>query len=287
MALGSRLAIMLGVVVSAGVGAGCGDRAPGAPDASTSPPPDADPTCATNVVPLVTTRDDGVADVQLAPVVIDGQPAWLALDTGSPLTFVFHDGYVEDAAFLEIGCEARSIPGYGDDAIGVEYHDGLPILGILGLDFFGATGEIDYPGGHLVRHATAPPGLEALASAPFRIVDDRGLVDVVIDDVPLRMMFDTGAHDTLWLGVEGEPGDVESEVQMADGSTWTVWYGAGTITIDGDQPRDVPVMRGLENDYIGPELEELGAQGLLGLTALGWRRIAWDATAGRFYLGPL
>jgi hypothetical protein len=247
------------------------------------PPP---PGCESNRVPLITTRVDGVADVQVVPVKVDGIDAYLALDTGSQGTFVFADDYIEDAAELAIGCEVRRIPGYGDDGIGVEYFEGVPILGILGLEFFAAHGEIDYPGGTLARHAALPAGTEALPSAPYTNIDDRGLVDFSIDGVDLRMMFDTGAQTTLWVGVEGDADDEQGYVQMADGTLWEVWFGDGALVLAGET-RTVPVIRGLENDYISPELEELGAQGLLGLTSMGWRTIRWDTPGGRIYFGPL
>ena len=268
---------------------GCGDNLafdPGDDGAGDDAPP-GERWCEINVVPLVTTRDDGVADVQVVPVVIDGEDGWLALDTGAPLTFVYRDDYIEHAAWLELGCEAHPIAGYGDDAIGVEYYEGKPIFGILGLDFVGTVGEIDYPGGRLARHEAAPADVAALPSAPLTLTGDRALVDFTIDDAALRMIFDTGAHDTLWVGVEGQPGDIPGKVQMADGSTWEVWYGSGSLELAGQTAREIPVIRGLDNDYISPELEELGAQGLIGLSAFGWRRIVWDADAERMYLGPL
>jgi len=42
-----------------------------------------------NVVPLVTTLEDGVADSQVVPIRFEDGDAWLALDTGAPFTFLF------------------------------------------------------------------------------------------------------------------------------------------------------------------------------------------------------
>lgn len=75
---------------------GCDDPEGGAPagnaarDAATTPDattpaPDAgadasaSARCGRNEVPLVMTRADGVADVQVVPVRLDGRDAWLAL----------------------------------------------------------------------------------------------------------------------------------------------------------------------------------------------------------------
>ena len=72
-------------------------------------------------VPLVTTRDDGVADSQVVPVLFEEQDAWLALDTGAPFTFLFRgageDELVEHAGTVRIAGEWWDLPGYGDDAI--------------------------------------------------------------------------------------------------------------------------------------------------------------------------
>ncbi|HEU0031685.1 MAG TPA: hypothetical protein VFQ53_13695 [Kofleriaceae bacterium] len=261
--------------------AACADPSP--------PPPDEPAPCDDNVVPLVTTRVDGVADTQVVPIELDGRDAWLALDTGAPLTFVFSDPagpvFVDHAADITIGCEVRAVAGYRADAIGAEVFDGKPIVGILGLDFFAPAGEIDYPGGTLARRARVPADAAALPAAPLTVIDERALVDVVIDDVPLRLMVDTGAQSTLWLGVTGDADDEQGQIEMADGTLWDVWFGDGQLVLAGEPPRSVPVIRGLANDYIGPELEALGAQGLLGLTSIGWRRIVIDRDAGLLRLG--
>jgi hypothetical protein len=269
------------------------DAPDAAADAALEDAPDAGmPSCARNEVPLVTTRDDGVADAQVIPVRVDGQQAWLALDTGAPFTFLYSDingpEYVEEAGTVEIGCETWTVPGFRQDAIGVEPFEGKPILGIVGLDFFQqGPAELDYPGGRMVRYrAGAPPAeLEAFPALPLH-GDDRALVDVTLDQEPLTLMLDTGAHDTLWLGVTGGPDDELSQVQTADGAVWDVYIGTGILELPGEAPRVVRVQRALDVGYIKPELDELGAQGLFGLTSLGWRRILFDFEGGVIRLGP-
>jgi hypothetical protein len=257
----------------------------------------------TNVVELHVVRDeDGVADVQTIPITKDGQEAWLALDTGSPLTFLFSDPsgpeFVDDAGGIQVGCETWEVPGYRQDAIGVEMLEGKPILGVLGIDFFEndeqherVAAEIDYPGGQLARYFTddaIPPIFDSAPSLPLRgRDDDRPLVDVTIDDTPLTLMFDAGSHDTIWLGVEGDDDDEVSSVQTADGATWEVFIGDGVLALPDEPARTIPVMRALDIGYIKPELDELGAQGLFGLTGMGWRRILIDFDAGAMRLGPL
>lgn len=245
-------------------------------------------------VPLVTTRDDGVADSQVVPVLFEEQDAWLALDTGAPFTFLFRgageDELVEHAGTVRIAGEWWDLPGYGDDAIGVEMFQGKPIVGILGLDFFqGVPTAIDYPGGFLVRYLDGqlPEGDAELPVLRLAGAEhDRALVDVVIDGTELTLMFDTGAHDTFWLGVEGSEEDDVSIVQTADGAQWEVFVGRGDLALPGEGLQSIPVMRALVIGYIEEEMEELGYDGLLGLTALGWRRIILDFENGVLILGP-
>jgi hypothetical protein len=251
-------------------------------------------TSSSTVVPLVTTRADGVADSQVVPVRCDGRRAWLALDTGAPFTFLFSDPggdeYVEDAGEVELGGMRRRLPGYRDDAIGVETFRGRPIVGVLGLDWFAdAPAAVDYPGGRIVRYQDGVlPEDERLPTLPLRGRDDeRALVTVMLDGEALTLMLDTGAHDTILIDRVGDARDEVTAVQTADGRVWPVHVGEALLALPGEAPRTIPVLRAGDLAYVAPELRELGADGLLGLTALGWRRIVFDFDAGVVRLGPL
>jgi len=140
-----------------------------------------------NVVPLVTTIDDGVADSQVVPIRLGDREAWLALDTGAPFTFLYSDPagpeYVEHAGTITIGCETWQVPGYRDEAIGVEMFRGRPIVGLLGLDFFlDVPAAIDYPGGRLVRYLDGQLQGPLAALAPLQGPRVEGLG--AIPDVP-------------------------------------------------------------------------------------------------------
>jgi hypothetical protein len=270
------------------------------------------PAC--NFVPLVTTIEDGVADCQVVPVMFRGEKAWLALDTGAPITFLFTevltgsqvglqpaspveledlekaDTYVEYAGTVEIGCESWRLPGYGDAAIGVEMLRGRPIVGILGLDFFSdVPAVIDYPGNRIVRYLDGayPASYRELPSVPLHGLESgRALIDVVIDGAELTLMLDTGAHDTILIG-SSEPDDGElMHVQTADGRRWYVRLGEAVLELPGEPARTVAVMRARDIGYFAPELRELGAGGLFGLTSLGWRRVMLDFETGVLRLGP-
>jgi hypothetical protein len=249
------------------------------------------PAPAFNEAPLILTFADGVADSQVIPVEVNGTAAWLALDTGSAHTFLFRGQddpeYVAEAGTVRIGTQTLTLPGYGAAGIGVEMFQGKPILGILGVDFFLPRGEIDYPGGRVVAWGDgAIPGAQNLPSIPLRVVEDLARVSVVMDGRTLDLMLDTGAHDTVLLGVDGQPGDEPAQVSTADGAISPVWIGASTVELPREAQRSVPVMRAREIDYISPWLvEEQGANGLLGMTSLGLRRLILDGD--RLLLGPL
>jgi len=244
-----------------------------------------------NEAPLILSHSEGVADSQVIPVTVNGAEAWLALDTGSAHTFLYRGPddpeWVENAGTVRIGSRTLQLPGYGDEGIGVEMFQGKPILGILGVDFFLPRGEIDYPSGRVINWGDRPiPGAQELPSIPLRVVEDLARVRVVMDGRELDLMLDTGAHDTVLLGVDGQPGDEPVEVGTADGAVSPVWYGTATIELPHEAPRTVNVMRALEIPYVSPWLvEEQGANGLLGLTSLGFRRLIFDGD--RLRLGPL
>lgn len=264
----------LGILTSALLLAGC--QAP--------------PAAAYNEAPLILTFADGVADSQVVPVELNGAAAWLALDTGSAGTFLFRGPddppYVAHAGTVRIGSAVLHLPGYGAEGIGPEMFEGKPIVGILGADFFLPRGEIDYPGGRVVVWGNQPiPGARALPSLPLRVAGDLARVTVRLDGRDLDLMFDTGAHDTVLLGVDGLPGDEAAAVQTADGAESPVYAGTALIELPGEAARRVPVLRALEIPYISSWLvDEQGANGLLGLTSLGLRRIIFDGR--RLRLGP-
>jgi hypothetical protein len=224
-------------------------------------------------------------------VEVDGVAAWLALDTGSAGTFLYRKPgdppYVAEAGTVRLGAKTVQLPGYGAEGIGPEMFLGKPILGILGVDFFLPRGEIDYPAGRVVAWGNRPiPGVTELPSLPLRVVGDLARVTVRVEGIELDLMLDTGAHDTVLLGVDGQPGDDAAAVGTADGAESPVYAGTALIELPHELPRRVPVLRALEIPYISPWLvDEQGANGLLGLTSLGLRRLIFDGELMR--LGPI
>lgn len=127
--------------------------------------------CAVNRVQLLWTTPGDAATGELGgmlvPVEHEGRSAFLAIDTGSGLTFLYLgvDGpeYVPEVGTVTIGCETLTLPGRGAGAGAQEDED---IVGVLGADFFlsltcdfdPAAGTITrYPGGGRPAGTTAGP----------------------------------------------------------------------------------------------------------------------------------
>lgn len=248
-------------------------------------------TCEVNEIPMVVSWDGEVPDRFHVPVKRDGMDAMLLFDTGSDLTFVrLDDGtsYLPNAGTLEIGCDTIAVPGRGDIAsLGTEA--GLPVIGILGVDYVTAgVTLVDAKGARLVRHpeGTILPGTEGWATLPYDDVESHLIAPVVLDGEAVRLMFDTGAPHVLWLGKEGEPGDIEVQTSDAEGTILTLYYGDVEIEMAAEPARTVPVLRAPSFPYFEETVKGLGGNihGLLGLSALEDRRFVIDGAKQRMLL---
>lgn len=248
--------------------------------------------CSINQLTLGLTLEDGVADSQVVPVTWEGEEGYFSIDTGSPLTFIIGEPgdpeYVPNFGNATLGCETLPVALVTLEDFEVEYFEGTPIFGVLGLDFFrDVRSEIDYPGERVLRYLTEDPDVSGTAEVSVEFVEDRVLVESTLDEQPVRLIYDAGAHHTIWVGVEGAPGDEEMALGTADGSTTTVWEGTATLTMGNDEPRVITVWRAPTFPYLEDMLEELNADGLLGVTGMGFRRIVFDAPSSALWLGPL
>ena len=260
----------------------------GAPDGATR-------SCTTSSIDLVVLRDGDIAARLYAPIALDGLgDALLLVDTGSELTFLFlgSDGpaYVERAGMIDIGCERLPIAGRNvgaGEAIG-----GREVVGILGTDYFlGAPSEIDLREGRAVRYLDGDAPREGEAFAALAYEDRLGhiLVDAIVDETPLHLMLDTGAPHILWLGEAGRPGDDEVTTADAKGHLLSLWLGPSTLELAKDAPREVGVLRAPSFPYFEETVRALGGgiDGLLGLSALGLRRVIIAPGARVMRLEPL
>ncbi len=248
--------------------------------------------CVENAIELeLTVLLSGDVHSQVIPVRHAGEDAYLAIDTGAPLTFLYGapggPAYVEHAADVEIGCETYPVASLVLEAVGPEPFNGKTIVGIVGMDFFSEVPtEIDYPGRRVVRHLDGALPTEELFEVAVEWTGDRVIVDASLDEEPVRLIYDAGSPDTVWVGEQGRPGDEEVVLGTADGSTTPAFAGSVLLGFADDEAITVPVLRVPSFPYLEEELHELGAAGLLGASGLGFRRIGFDLTRARMWLGP-
>ncbi|MFO0680322.1 MAG: hypothetical protein U0169_27610 [Polyangiaceae bacterium] len=242
--------------------------------------------CATNPVELLV----GDGPRYFVPVTISGEEVALQLDTGSSLSFLFQDAdappYTAHVADARIGCEDVPLAGrnvrLASPTVG-----GRDVIGLLGMDYLLARPTLlDVEGRALVRHAALPTELVASAHAHVAFDDVRGhaLVPLTLDGRAVRLMFDTGGGDTLWIGEDGRPGDRESSVVDAEGNVFSIFTGTGVATFTGVPPRTIPVARAKTFPYFGETVRILGGNlhGLLGVSAFPGERIL--VADGKFHL---
>lgn len=267
-------------------------------DADTSPDgSDADATCTTNPTPLLIRDYGGTAGSEryFVEVVHDNEPRALQLDTGSSLTFL-HTGagqpdYEPDIATIHIGCEEISVDGRGfdgnDDPI-----EGLPVVGVLGMDYLlESPALLDVEERLLTRYERFPEELTTTTcafSVAFDDVHGHALFPVIIDGSAIRLMFDTGGGDTLWVGVEGNPGDPVQYAEDVEGNIFPYYVGTGVLELEGQPDRIIPVDRAPEFPYFDLVVEALGGnlQGLLGVTAFPAEELLFDGTSSQMWVLP-
>lgn len=247
----------------------------GPPPAPSTPASDP-PTCAENAIDVLVTGT-GADERYYVQAEQAGQPVVLQLDTGSGLTFLFQGAdappYEPDVGELIVGCETIRVAGRAFDPPGTAI-EGLPVVGLLGMDFLLArTATLDVAARTLERHDREPSGVEI----PFDVVQEHALVPVELDGQSLRLMFDTGGGDTLWVGQDGRPGDEEVLVQDFEGTVFPIYVGTGELVAGALPVRTVPVARAPAFPYFEDTVVALGGDlhGLLGVTAFPGERLTF------------
>jgi hypothetical protein len=232
------------------------------------------------------TFEEGAIDGQLVSARAGDEDGWLAIDTGSSLTFLYGADSLRKKA-ITIGCETlevitRDFPR--------ERHEGKPILGVMGADFFVAkTTDLDYPGKRIVRHARgAPAGTETYAVVPWEDASGHVAVRVAIDGQAHLLMYDTGATHALLVGAGGRPGDEETAIGDAGGNVVPAWIGESEVAL-GAEVRRESVLRVPRWHYFESFAKDLHPEmaGLYGRHAMGHRRVVFDPAAHLLRLGPI
>jgi hypothetical protein len=257
--------------------------------------------CALGTLPLLIKPQSDAPDAPpyklYVPATTDGHPSVFLIDTGSPITFLHEtpaDGgsagvsLVPDAGSAALGCDTLDLPGAAV-ATDPPYGD-LRVAGTLGDEHLLAQPvHLDLAAGQVVWHAPAVAfaGAATWPSAPF----DRpgGYVrihDVAFDGVPVQMFVDTGSADSVWLGQQGQPGDVEVDGEDARGQTFKMYLGTVAVSI-GSYEETVPVFRVPTFPYLQESVAALDGQlnGLFGLSAFP-RGIVFDTDANVVRIAP-
>lgn len=254
-----------------------------------TPPVETPPACTTNVVPFIVEYGREVVDTQLVPVKTATEEGWLALDTGSGLTFVYGKDDAKRNYDVTIGCESFKVIRRDFER---EEYEGKPILGVLGADFLRtALSELDYPGKKIVRHLDAsskPQAIDGYTEAA--ILDANGHIGVraEVDGTSRVLMVDTGSPHVLLVPVEGRPTDRKTAVQDVTGESIPAFIGDSDVKL-GTETKRVPAYRIPAWPYFEGYQKELHPElaGLFGLSALGFRRVVIDAKGGVMKLGPI
>lgn len=250
--------------------------------------------CAVNVVPITwTTPGDertGELGGMTVPVELDGRMAWLAIDTGSALTFLHlgEDGpeYEPYAGTVRIGCETLELPGRG--GLPVEDPD---IVGVLGATFFTDVPSVFDPvSATITRHREGglPPPDPRETQLAYEDVLGHVLVRLEADGTPLRLMWDTGSPHLLWVGARGRPGDERAVAQDVLGGRFPMYVGRAEVGVAGEPTRPMTVLRAPRFPYFEGTVEALGGdlQGLAGQSVFGRRRMSFDPLRRVIRLGP-
>jgi hypothetical protein len=305
----SSLLVALASAVGAPLGCGgssrLGENAPGAAahDAAAGERPSAaaaDGGCTGAALPLVVATEwsqGGVVPAQLfVPVTFGTTLGVFQLDTGSPFTFLhepLQDGgttseVTVDAGNVLVGCDLLSVAGIG--IVGSPPVDGKPCIGTFGDDrLLTRPVMLDFTLSQVVWNAPGVP-FSGATSWPSTAFDRTGgyvrVRDVTFDGLPVTLLVDTGSADSVWVGQQRQPGDVEVDGEDAQGDMLTLYRGTVSVGM-GSYRETVPVFRVASFPYLERATTILGepVNGLLGLSAFG-RGVVFDTDASRIRVAP-
>jgi hypothetical protein len=218
-----------------------------------------------------------------------GEDVALLVDTGSQVTFLTTPpGSPDELNYdeVDIGCSTRTVAGRAFSAAEESDAAGLPVVGFLGADYFQESlTRLDFQAARLSRidrNEIAPDA----RSLPYADFFGFMFVDVNFDNTPLRLGFDTGAPHSLWIGVDGEPGDAPIETVDGYGNPITLYLGTGILSVSPAPAVEVPLLRILNHKSIEDSNSAIGvdARGLFGLTSIPGRAFVVDAETATIWL---
>lgn len=237
--------------------------------------------------------DAGILGGMVVPVAYQGRVGYLAIDTGSALTFLYlgEDGpeYKPRAGRVRIGAETLTLPGRNFDA---DDETEIGIVGVLGADYFVDRPCVFEPAGARITRfpdpaAPPPPPPSNATRVPFEIVAGHVILRLRVDGRTLRLMWDTGCPHLLWLGQEGRAGDEAITGEDVEGGRFPMYLGSAALELPGEPPRQVATLRVPRFPYFEGTVEALGGEidGLAGQSVLGARSLTFDVPAGVIHVG--
>ncbi|MCA9664112.1 MAG: hypothetical protein KC503_00945 [Myxococcales bacterium] len=298
------LALLFGALVSVGcssasselsdaardVGARDARAADGARDAATDDGSDAAIVAPITVQLTVTGSGSEVARLYV-PVRYQGASALMLLDTGAATSFL-HLGvggpaWDPNAGSIDVDGRPFAIGGRNFDP----YVEGnLDVVGTMGADFLlRAASELDLRCGTLTLHPGGLPPSVSFKTHGFDNVQGHVIVPLALAGEPLRLMLDTGAQHTVWLGKQPDAGDTPVTTKDALGNDLTFYLAQAALTLGPDGTRDVPILKAPSFPYFEQTVKQLGGNihGLLGLSALKGRVVTFESSPPQLRLEPL
>lgn len=175
-----------------------------------------------------------------------------------------------------------SLPVRVEDLSRLEREIGIPIAGIIGLDVLSKSSfrldydkrEIEFGGG--ISHQGIPVHVDARSGT--------AVAEVRLGGRAVRLLVDTGANRIVLLG--GNFADV-GWLMLRNTSPWGANFAVQDIPIQVFSPPDV-VLGGrhfhTDRGYFIPGSADPAFDGLLGVTALGFRALSYDQVSGTIFL---
>jgi hypothetical protein len=165
---------------------------------------------------------------------------------------------------------------------------GLDVIGIVGADaFLGAPTELDVRRGRLVRHSRLPDEVRTWPAVPVAVKDGVLVTRARVNGYDLRLLLDTGSEDTIVMSgdVDEQRGALTTDalgnpIRLVTTRAWLAWERPAASALPVMWTRSFPAFE-----------EEVatwgGMGGVLGMSALGRRRLVFDAAHGRVYVEPV
>lgn len=245
--------------------------------------------CDANVLQLRVDRHEGLPVRAFVDVTKDGAPATFLFDTGAARTHVSHsldDRQIRtNASTVRLGCSDRTLESWPHAA--QKHSAGLDVIGVLGADAVMAwPTELDLRADRLIVRDRVPEDVARWPTVPLEVSHGVALTRARVDGRAVRLLFDTGTDTLLLLTDDPGTGTVVMTHDVFAKPIEMVW-GSAQLEWDSSEARKVPAWRTRSHPAFERHARELGgADGILGIAAMGNRRLVVDAENGRLFVEP-